>query len=78
MLAFIAVPHDLSYIRDPAVRARAEAWDQERMSAQAKAFEAGVPSARVVRLARASHSVFKSNEQEVIREIDAFIAALPR
>jgi pimeloyl-ACP methyl ester carboxylesterase len=78
VLAIIAVPHDLSHIRDAAVRAKAEAWDEERMSAQAKAFEAGVPSARVVRLAHANHLVFQSNEQEVLREINSFIATLPR
>lgn len=32
VLAIIAVPHDLSHIRDSAVRAKAEAWDEERMS----------------------------------------------
>ena len=78
VLAIIAVPHDLSHIRDSAVRAKAEAWDEERMSNQAKAFEAGVPSARVVRLAHANHRVFQSNELEVLREINSFIATLPQ
>lgn len=76
VLAIVAVPHDLSHIRDPAVRARAAARDQERMSKQARAFEVGVPSARVVRLAHANHRVFQSNEGEVLREIDSFIATL--
>ena len=76
VLAFIAVPHDLSHIRDSAARAKATARDEERMNQQAKAFEAGVPSARVVRLANANHRVFQSHEQEVLREIDIFIAAL--
>jgi non-heme chloroperoxidase len=78
VLAFIAVPHDLSHIRDPAVRTKAEAADKERMSKQADAFEAGVPSARVVRLAHANHRVFQTHEREVLREIDSFLAALPR
>lgn len=76
VLAIIAVPHDLSHISDPAIRARAAAWDKERMSRQARAFELGVPSSRVVRLANANHRVFQSNELEVLREINSFIATL--
>lgn len=45
--------------------------------AQAKAFEAGVPSARVVYLPNARHEVFSSNEEDVLREMNAFIATLP-
>ena len=45
--------------------------------AQAKAFEAGVPSACVVRLPHARHEVFSSNEEDVLREMNAFIATLP-
>lgn len=45
--------------------------------AQAKAFEAGVPSARVVRLPHARHEVFSSNEEDVLREMNAFIGRLP-
>lgn len=80
-LAIFAVPHDLGRLRDndPATRARAEAWqawDEERMNALAKAFESGVPSARVVRLPHASHMVFRSNEADVLREMNAFIGSL--
>jgi len=45
--------------------------------AHAKAFEAGVPSARVVCLPHARHEVFSSNEDDVLREMNAFIATLP-
>ena len=45
--------------------------------AQVNAFEAGVPSARVVRLPNARHAIHKSNEEEVLREMRAFIDALP-
>jgi pimeloyl-ACP methyl ester carboxylesterase len=45
---------------------------------QAAAFEAGVPSARVVRLENASHDVFRSNSSEVLREIDDFVRSLSR
>jgi pimeloyl-ACP methyl ester carboxylesterase len=47
--------------------------DQE---AQIKAFEDGVPSARVVRIPYANHFVFLSNEAVVLCEINAFISAL--
>jgi len=44
---------------------------------QSDAFEKGVPSARVVRLAHASHKIFLSNEADVLREMNAFINGLP-
>jgi len=36
-----------------------------------------VPSARVVRLPRANHFVFLSNEDDVLREMNAFLSNLP-
>jgi non-heme chloroperoxidase len=44
---------------------------------QANAFEAGLPSAHVVRLPNADHFVFNSNEADVLREMNAFLAKLP-
>src|ERR1039457_1022648 len=74
VLAIYAVPHDrgASAQNDPAARAAAEAADAARTEAQAKAFEKGVPSARVVRIAHANHFVFVSNEADVLREMNAF------
>ena len=46
------------------------------VTAQADAFEAGTPSARVVRIAGAQHYVFLSNEADVIREMNAFMDGL--
>jgi non-heme chloroperoxidase len=43
---------------------------------QATSFENGVPGSHVVRLANASHTVFQSNEADVLREMRAFLAAL--
>lgn len=82
VLAIFAVPHNLSRPpgRDATTQAKTEAWqawDAERTAAQAKAFEAGVPSARVVRLPHASHIIYRSNEADVLREINAFISSLP-
>jgi non-heme chloroperoxidase len=45
-------------------------------SEQADAFEAGLPSAHVVRLQNADHFVFNSNEAEVFREMNAFLAKM--
>jgi len=42
----------------------------------ADAFEAGVTGARVVRLSNAEHDVFRTNEAEVTREMNAFMDAL--
>ena len=44
---------------------------------QADAFESGLPSAHVVRLKNADHFVFRSNEADVLREMNAFLAKLP-
>jgi alpha-beta hydrolase superfamily lysophospholipase len=54
----------------------AESRDLETTGAQAKAFESGEPSARVVRLPHANHYVFNSNEADVLREMNAFFASL--
>jgi pimeloyl-ACP methyl ester carboxylesterase len=43
---------------------------------QIRAFERGVPSARVVTLPHANHYVFRSNEAEVLRDIRAFVDGL--
>lgn len=79
ILAFFAIPHDFGpVLKDyPAAKAAMVEADRERFSAQANAFEAGLPSAHVVRLPNASHYVFKSNEADVVREMDAFLAKLP-
>ena len=79
ILAIYAVPHDLGPLggNDPAVKATFEARAEASTGAQAKAFENGVPSARVVRLPHANHYVFVSNEADVLREMNAFLGSLP-
>jgi non-heme chloroperoxidase len=79
VLAIFAVPHDIGpmFKEDPDERKVAEAMDLDRTTAQSAAFQAGVPSARVVRLPNANHYVFNSNEADVLREMNAFIASLP-
>jgi hypothetical protein len=68
------------HITDPAVRAGVETFlarDAALVDKQAKAFEAGIPNATVVRLPHANHYVFISNESDVLREMDTFIGKLP-
>jgi hypothetical protein len=43
----------------------------------AKAFDKGLPSAKVLWIAHGDHYIFRSNEVDVIQEINAFIAGLP-
>jgi non-heme chloroperoxidase len=78
VLAIFAVPHDYEpdYKGDAAHREIAVAADQVRMTAIADSFQAGVPSARVVRLPNANHGVWSSNEADVLREMNAFLASL--
>jgi non-heme chloroperoxidase len=82
-LVIFAVPHDQGpWIKnhpDPAVREAAKlssAQDAVLVERQARAFENGVPGARVVRLPGAHHYVFLSNETDVLREIHRFVATL--
>ncbi len=78
VLAIYAVPHTTGQpFKDDAARAAADARDEATTGAQAKAFESGVPSARVVRLSHANHFVFLSNEADVLREMSAFLNNLP-
>jgi hypothetical protein len=70
----IIAPHPQSW---PLSKAVMVAADLARTSALANTFEAGVPSAHVVRLPNADHYVFNSNEADVLREMNAFLAKLP-
>jgi non-heme chloroperoxidase len=78
ILAIYAVPHaEPGLSNDPATRAAEDARDLETTGAQARAFETGEPSARVVRLPHASHFVFESNAADVLREVNTFLNGLP-
>jgi non-heme chloroperoxidase len=78
ILAIFAIPHNFDGFKgDADAKAALIAADFARSSAQANAFERGLPSAHVVRLANASHYVFKSNAADVVREMNDFLAKLP-
>src|SRR5215472_3705451 len=78
VLAIYAIPHSgmPAMGRDEATLAAAKARDNAESEAQAKAFEKGVPTARVVRLPNADHFVFTSNEGDVLREMNAFLEGI--
>ncbi|WP_109488626.1 alpha/beta fold hydrolase [Occallatibacter savannae] len=75
VLAIFAVPHSFgpNAPKDQSIIAERNARDLT----QVEAFQAGNPQAKVVRLPNADHFVFYSNEADVLREMNAFIAALP-
>jgi pimeloyl-ACP methyl ester carboxylesterase len=81
VLAIFACPHnfdfDASLQDDPKTKAALVADNLFYTSRQADAFAAGIPSAHVVRFANADHYVFRSNEADVLREMNAFLANLP-
>jgi hypothetical protein len=53
-----------------------DALDEATFEPEITAFEKGLPTARVVRLPRANHAVFPSNEADVLREMNALLASL--
>jgi pimeloyl-ACP methyl ester carboxylesterase len=78
-LAIYALPHNLGpLLKDnPQARAAFQSINDRNTTRQATAFERQVPSAHVVRLSNATHFIFFSNEADVLREMNGFIAALP-
>ena len=78
-LAIFACPHNFDPMFQTASAAKTAmiASDRTSCTAQADAFQAGVPSAHVVRLPNADHYVFYSNEADVLREMNLFLAKLP-
>lgn len=68
ILAIYALPHAPGSGGDAAIDVKGEAI--------AKAFEAGLPHAHVVRLPNASHFLFLSNQADVLREMEAFLGTL--
>nr|WP_245536105.1 alpha/beta hydrolase [Terriglobus roseus] len=62
----------------PNVEARADASDVARTRRYIATLRKDVPTARVVILPHATHSVFVSNQDDVLNEIHKFIDSLPR
>jgi pimeloyl-ACP methyl ester carboxylesterase len=75
VLAIFALPHDRGLPPGPQ-RDAADAREMQTLGPLVDSFAAGVPKARVVRIAHAKHKVFESNPTEVIDEINRFIGSL--
>jgi sorbitol-specific phosphotransferase system component IIC len=80
-LVIFANPHSQGAWVDknsnPAVQAAARTYSMALSALtlkQEKAVENGVPTARVITLANAHHYVFLSNQADVLRELQAFLA----
>jgi len=77
VLAIFADPHDMGGPpMDEKQKAAAAAHDVEFTESQAKAWERMVPSAKVIRIPNANHYVFKSNEAEVLRDVQDWVDGL--
>jgi len=79
VLAIFANPKDIGNMMKDNPKARAEfiASNTRSTEQQAVAFERQIPGSRVLRIPNANHYVFISNEADVLREMNAFIADLP-
>jgi pimeloyl-ACP methyl ester carboxylesterase len=82
-LVIFGIPHGqgnwVDNSTDAKVRVAAKAYSVALTvltESQAKAFEEGVPIARVVRLRGAHHYVYLSNEADVLREMHSFLSGL--
>jgi pimeloyl-ACP methyl ester carboxylesterase len=79
VLAIFADPHYNGPlpVPDTPAQAAADAQDKAMMDSIVTAFEQAMPSAHMVRLVHANHYVFRSNEADVLREVNAFMAGIP-
>ncbi len=75
VLAIFALPHDHGLPPGPK-RDAVDAWEMKTFGPLADTFEAGVPTAHVVRIPHAKHGVFESNPIEVVQDIEDFIGGL--
>jgi pimeloyl-ACP methyl ester carboxylesterase len=78
VLAIFACPHDWSrfFANDPKTRAARVAADTEECNARADAITHGIPGSTVVRIPNADHYVHRSNEAQVIEEMNKFLDGL--
>ena len=72
-LAIFASPHDIGSATPDADFDR---FDEAMTERQARAFERGVPGARVLRWSHASHYLFLTRPADVMREVTELVMAL--
>ena len=77
VLAIYACPHNWDRMPDSPRKTALIADDKARCNAWADNFRRGVPSARIVMIPNADHYVYLSNEAQVVREMNDFLAKLP-
>jgi non-heme chloroperoxidase len=75
VLAIFNVPKASNSLSD--TEAKVPPKSKSSSEIQAAAFATLGPNVRVVRIPGAAHYIFRSNESDVLREINAFIATLP-
>lgn len=75
VLAFFALPHDKGLPPGPK-RDAADAAEMKYNGFMAADFQAGVPTAHVVRIPHARHEIYISNEAQVVQEMNAFLVGL--
>jgi non-heme chloroperoxidase len=77
-LAIYACPHNWDRLPPGQSDRKAAllADDQARCTAWANAFGHGVPSARIVLIPNADHYLYLTNEPQVVREMNEFLATL--
>jgi len=80
VLAMFADPHSFGdqFKDHPEALKAAQDKDRSETSAQADAFSRGNPQAVEVRIPNADHFIFRSNQTEVRKALDDFVATLPR
>jgi hypothetical protein len=77
VLAFFAYPRPYpAALQTDSARSRFDSLAAVVVGSRIDHFERSVPGARVVRLPRADHYVFRSNEAEVLAGIRDFVTAL--
>lgn len=77
ILAVFADPHDMRGHVAAAQVAWAESIDKKETDSIADAFAHALPKAKVIRLPNANSYIFISNPDDVLHDINAFIATLP-
>jgi len=78
VLAISAVPHSFGnrFKNNPVALKASQRRDEARTSALADGFQKVNPQATILRIKDASHAIFVSNEAEVLRAMNSFIATL--
>jgi len=80
VLAIFACPPDLGPLidKDPILREKFDAYKEADCQARAKALESDVPGARVLLWPHVFHYLFIARQEQVLKELRAFVDSLPQ